>query len=147
MRMGMGIISLLFVAMLTLCVPSVAAVPPVSKFTTTPSGNHITCAMTQQPTDLAITAPAQVKTNQTFAITGRLTSGTDGISNAQVHLWWLMSANESYVMGNSTTGSDGSFTTKLYLDSPGSFDIQYSYDGNDQYAPCSSNVIEITVSQ
>ena len=47
MRMGMGIISLLFVAMLTLCVPNVAAVPPVSKFTTTPSGEHIMYAMTQ----------------------------------------------------------------------------------------------------
>lgn len=146
MRMGMGIISLLFVAMLTLCVPNVAAAP-VSKFTTTPCGDHITYAMAQQPTDLTITAPAQVKTNETFAITGSLTSGTSGISNAQVHLWWLMSANESYVIGNSTTGSDGSFTTKLYLDSPGSFDIQYTYDGNNQYAPCASNVIEITVNQ
>jgi hypothetical protein len=145
MRMRKGIISLSFVAMLTLCVLNVAAAP-VSKLTIVPRSDLITYAMAQEPTNLTITAPTQVKVNETFAITGYLTSGNNGISNAQVHLWWLLSANETYIMGNSTTDSDGSFAIKLYFITPGSFDIQYTYDGNNQYAPCASNVAEITVS-
>jgi len=77
-------ISLSIVAILTLCLPNVAAATTSGPATITHS-KIVTDATAQQLTNITITDyPKQVKVGHNFAIKGRLTSGNVGLGNKLV---------------------------------------------------------------
>jgi hypothetical protein len=103
-----------------------------------------TYATDKEPTQITITQrPKKVMVGEIVKITGRLTSGGNGLYNKSIYHssktgneWWFLRTN-----------ADGSFTDEFHYKLPSLQYVQYSFFGDDQYASCTSDTIEITVVQ
>ena len=84
MKMKTRMISLSILAILTLCLLNVTAAS-TSNPTTAPHSKIVTDVKAQQPTTLTFTAPAQVKVNEWFDVSGSLTAGGTGVSGATIN--------------------------------------------------------------
>ena len=145
MNMREGMMSLSLIAVVTLCAFSVAAAS-VSKPATTAIGSDITGARAAQSTTLTFTAPANVKLNQNFQISGSLTSASGtGIPGAVVDEQTYYNGTW-YSMWNVTTDNSGHLSDTWQLQQAGAYNFRLSYSGDSQNAASVSNVVTITVS-
>jgi len=144
MKTKTRMISLSILALLTLCLLNVAAASTTNP-ATAPHSKIVTDVKAQQPTSITLTDyPKQVKVNQTFDITGRLTSGNTGLGNKLIY-HSIRDNGKWYWDWNFTTNADGSFDDSMSFPGVGTYDIREEFWGDNQYAPCISNVMEITV--
>ena len=143
--MRKGVMSLSLIAVVTLCALNVAAAS-VSKPATAFYGNDITRAQPAQSTTLTFTAPTNVKVNQSFKISGYLTTASgNGIAGAVVDEQTYY--NGAWVaMYNVTTDSSGHLSDTLGLTTSGAYNFRLAYNGDSQYAPSVSNEVTITAS-
>ena len=105
-----------------------------------------TRAKTLSPTTITISDyPKQVTVNETFNVTGRLTSSNNGISSAQVwHELYIAKNNVWRYRWVITTDNDGYFSDSFSFTGPGTYKVRYEYNGNDQYSCCTSAEMVIT---
>jgi len=145
MNMRKGVMSLSLIAVVTLCALNVAAAS-VSKPATASYHNDITRAQAAQSTTLTFTAPTNVKVNQSFKISGYLTTVSgNGIAGAVVDEQTYY--NGAWVaMYNVTTDGSGHLSDTLGLSAAGAYNFRLAYNGNSQYAPSVSNEVTITAS-
>ena len=136
--------SLSLIAAVTLCAFNVAAAS-VSKPATTAIGSDITGARAAQSTTLTFTAPANVKLNQSFQISGSLTSASGtGIAGAVVDEEQYYNGTW-YSMGyNVTTDNSGHLSDTWQLPQAGAYSFRLAYYGNSQNAASVSNAVTIT---
>ena len=145
MNMRKGMISLSIIAIVTLCAFNVAAAS-VSKPATTATGSDITGARAQQSTTLTFTAPANVKLNQNFQISGSLTSASGtGIAGAVVDEQTYYNGTW-YSMWNVTTDNSGHLSDTWGLSQAGATSFRLAYNGDSQNAASVSNEVTITAS-
>jgi hypothetical protein len=146
MNMRKGVMSLSLIAIVTLCALNVAAAS-VSKPAIAAYGNDITSARAAQATTtLTFTAPANVKLNQNFNISGYLTSASgNGIAGAVVDEQTYY--NGTWVsMFNVTTDNSGHLSDTWGLSQAGAYNFRLAYNGDSQNAASVSNEITITAS-
>jgi hypothetical protein len=150
---------LLIAALLTLCVPNVAAAQASKVTPVTYSGHALdTDATAQQSTVLYITLMnkngeeiSTAKVNQTVDLVGGLVSGTSSAPNyiggAKVTVQALI--NETWTTLATTTTQTGQykgfFIGTITPHAAGVFSLRAIYDGDSQYAPTVSNVVTLTV--
>jgi len=145
MNIRIRIISLSIAALLTLSVLNVAAAS-TSKPVITTRDAYVKDATAQQPTKIAITAPAQVKANASVYANGTLTAGDKGIAGALVHLQWLDSTTGNWTtLSDGKTSDSGQFSLPVFLYFPEQYTFRVTYDGDSQYAPSVSNEVMVTV--
>lgn len=100
-----------------------------------------------QQTKIMITNyPKQVKVNQEFEVTGRLTSDDTGLGNKVMYYLW-QDNNGTWWRDprvNFTTNADGSFTDTSSYNIPGTYNGAYKFPGDDQYATSKSDIVTIT---
>ncbi len=147
MNIKNGLICVLIIAILTACVPNVAAAP-MSAYSTAIHNKVATDAPARQPTTLTFTAPAQVKVNKSYSVYGRLTtaSGT-GIPGAEVYLMlWAYGSHWIKIGDAITTNSDGSFGMDITPYYKSDYENEVIYYGDMQYAGSISNVVTTTAS-
>lgn len=150
MNMRKGVISLSLIAIVTLCAFNVAAAS-VSKPATAAYGNNIASTRTQQPTTLTpttltLTAPANVKLNQNFQISGYLTTASgNGIAGAVVDEQAYYNGNW-VAMYNVTTDSSGHLSDTWGLSQAGAYNFRLAFNGDSQNAASVSNEVTITAS-
>ena len=105
-----------------------------------------TYATAQQPTSITIANyPKQAKVGQDFDVKGRLTSGNTGLGNKLIYHDWKDDNGTWWWDWNFTTNADGSFTDSFHYSEPGTYYLAYSFEGDNQYAFCASDVMVITV--
>ena len=100
-----------------------------------------------QPTKITIdnNYVDQVQVKDTIDVKGLLTSGGTGLGNTLLfHDIYSVKGNGYRPSWNLTTNSDGSFEDQFYFNYPGTYALAYFFHGNNQYAPCRSEVIVIT---
>ncbi len=142
-----ALICLSIIAILTICVPNVAAAP-VSKSITTTGGAHITdVRAAQQPTTLTLTAPSQATANVWFDVTVHLTTaGGTGIPNAQINFQKRYSSNDRWiVMGDEKTDLSGYVHEQIRSQVSGEVHYRVTYGGDGLYAPSVSNEVIIMI--
>ena len=83
--MRKGIISLLIIAILSLCMLNVAVASTIRLMSTDHDGRS-TSVTAHQPTTLIIIAPIRANVNVSLSINGTLTVGGKGIAGATVHI-------------------------------------------------------------
>ena len=122
-----------------------------SKIPTVDREIYARSATAQQPTTLTFNAPAQVKLNQFYAISGSLTTadGT-GINDAQL-LYQQLQDNKWVTFGVVFTDQNGTFSDKWIetdsLSRPGTSYYRVIYNGDSQYAPAVSNEVAVLISK
>jgi len=153
-----GLICLLIVAMLTLCVPNVAAAS-TSKLATVTHNGYATDARSQQQTVLAIrlmndkgNVISTATVNQSVILGGSLCQKIlvipVWIGGATVHIQASLDGNTWTTVGDTTTQTDkynGFFAMKWMLSKSEVIYFRATYDGDSQYAPAVSNVVKLTV--
>ncbi len=146
MKIKTRMVSLSVLALLTLCLLNVTAASTTNP-AAAPHSKIVTDVKAQQPTSITLTDyPKQVKVGQNFDIKGRLTSGNTGLGNKLVYHSYYNNSTW-YWEWNFTTNADGSFDASMWYDSTGvgTHYLREEFWGDNQYAPCISNVMEITV--
>ena len=142
--------SLSILVMLLFSALSVASAS-TSKTTTADREIYARSATAQQPTMLTFNAPAQVKLNQFYVISGSLTTadGT-GINDAQL-LYQQLQDNKWVTFGVVFTDQNGTFSDKWIetdsLSKPGTSYYRVVYNGDSQYAPAVSNEVAVIISK
>ena len=142
--------SLSILAILLLSALSVASAS-TSKITTADHEIHARSATAQQPTTLTFNAPAQVKLNQFYAISGSLTTANGtGINDAQL-LYQQLQDNKWVTFGVVFNDQNGTFSDKWIetdsLSKPGTSYYRVIYNGDSQYAPTVSNEVAVLISK
>jgi len=122
-----------------------------SKTTTADREIYARSATAQQPTTLTFNAPAQVKLNQFYAVSGSLTTGNcTGINEAQL-LYQQLQDNKWVTFGVVFTDQNGTFSDKWIetdsLSKPGTSYYRAVYNGDSQYAPAVSNEVAVIISK
>jgi len=143
-------ISLSILTILLLSALSVASAS-TSKTTTADYEIYARSVTAQQPTTLTFTAPAQVKLDQFYAISGSLTTANGtGINDAQL-LYQQLQDNKWVSFGAVYTDLNGTFTDKWIetdsLSKPGTSYYRVIYNGDSQYAPAVSNEVAVIISK
>lgn len=154
-----GVVSILIIAMLTLCVLNIVA---ASTSTSTPATTlvtykgYVTNATTNQTMLEIMLSSNTTNVNEKVILIGGLTSGMPqtqnftGVGGATVNIQkWV---NDTWTtIGTTTTTATGDykgwFTAPITSSSPGVFSYRATYDGDSQYAPAVSNVVKLTVNQ
>ncbi len=152
---------LFIVAILILCVPYVAAGQARKSTPVTYSRYAVdTEATAKQPTVLVIVLMnkngeklSAAKVGQTLDLVGGLVSGTSSAPNyiggAKVNIQQLISGTWT-TLGTATTETGqhkGFFIETITPTSSGVFSFKATYDGDSQYAPTVSNVVNLTVNE
>ena len=156
MNIRIRIISLLIITLLTLCVLNIAAASTSTPTTATHNGYN-TDATAQQTTMLVIKLMnnngeeiSTTKVGQTVDVVGVLVSGTltpNFIGGAKVNIQ-LMTNGTWTTLGATTTETGqykGMFAAPITPSFTGVFSYRATYDGDSQYAPSVSNVVQLTV--
>lgn len=152
-----GIVSVLIIAMLTLCVLNIAA---ASTSKSTPAttlvtyNGYATDATTNQTVLEIMLSSNTTKVNEKVTLIGGLASGTpqtrNFIGGATVNIQkWI---NETWATIDTTTtiatgDYKGYFSVPITPSSIGVFSYRVTYDGDSQYASVASNVVRLTVTQ
>jgi len=146
MKMKTRIIGLAILALLTLCLLNVAAASTTNP-ATAPHSKIVTDVKGQQPTTLTFTSPAQVKVNESYTVSGSLTSGGTGVSGATINFQYqYLDSGRWVTLWTDTTNSNGNIADKVAAHQTGDHHNRLTYDGNSQYAPAVSNEVVVTVS-
>jgi hypothetical protein len=170
MNVKNGLICVLIVALLTLCVPNVAAAP-VSKLTPNIHSNYAGDLRGRQQTYLYLgNSPKPQVTmgvGQSLKIYGTLAYGvpptslddcSHGIPNATINIQQLSSDGKTwntvatkitaYNVSNSTLGIpdlSGGFVVTLTPSAAGTYTYRFTYDGDSMYEPAVSSTITLIV--
>jgi len=145
--MKKALIFLLIAAILTLCVPNVAAVT-TSKYSTAAHSKIVKDVTARQPTTLTFTAPAQVTVNKSYPVYGQLTT-TDGkgISGAKIYIMLYTYGSFWIKVGDVlTTDSGGKFSMEITQSYKSDYEHEAVYYGDMQYAGSISNVVKTVAS-
>ncbi len=103
-----------------------------------------TYAYDKQQTQIMITkCPKKVMVGEIIKITGRLTTGGNGLGNKSVLHYAKLSGTEWKLR----TNADGYFIDEFYCNVPSLQYVEYYFTGDIQYTSCMSDTIEITVAQ
>ncbi|MGB8310604.1 MAG: hypothetical protein WCE81_01920 [Halobacteriota archaeon] len=146
MNMRKWVISLLIIAILSLCTLNAAAAS-TNRSTSADHGGCSTGVTAQQQTMLTITAPTQSNLNVSFYTNGTLTVGGKGIAGATVHFQMLdLTTSNWQTLWDCKTDVNGQFSTPVFLYLVADYTFRAIYDGNSQYASSVSNEVIVTVS-
>ena len=149
-----GLICLLIVAILTICMPNVAAASTSKQTTEIHSGYVMDVPAKEQPMLVILLDDNATYVNQSVDIYGLLATGSPsaphGIEGATVNIQRLNYDRTAwYTIGNLTTISGGKqagfFRGTLTLKNPGVYIYRATYDGDSQCAPAVSNEVTLRV--
>ena len=158
MNIRIRILGLLIIAMMSLCAINVTAAS-TSKLATVTHNGYATDARSEQQTSLAIKLGnkngdeiSTTNVNQTVFLVGALTSGTSNppnyIGGAAVNIQGSLDGNKWVTISHVATQTDkfnGLFAVNWTQSNRGVFYFRATYDGDSQYAPTVSNVVQLTV--
>lgn len=147
MNIKIRMISVPMIVILALSVVNVAAAS-----TSTPTivvrDTCIKDATAPQQTTITITAPTQVKSNESIYVNGTLTAGATGIADAVVHVQWLDPTTGNWTtFSDAKTSDSGQFSVPIFLYFPADYTLRVTYDGDSRYASSMSNEVMVTVSK
>jgi len=96
-------------------------------------------------TNLSATAPQTASFNQNFTINGTLSSGTSGITDANITLQRSADNATWNNVTTTTTDATGNYQFSRNESAAGTYYYSTDYDGNDSYANATSNVVSVRV--
>jgi len=144
MKMKTRMISLSILALLTICLLTVAAASP-SNPAAAPHSKIVTGIKTQQQTTLTLTAPTRAKLGESFSYGVSLTAGGTGVGGAIIHIQELLQGHW-LTLTSHTSDSKGNYVGQLISNRIADYRVRATYDGDNQYAPGVSNEVVITIS-
>ena len=173
MNLKNGLICLIIIAILTACVPNVAAVPPMSNFTTNTHSNYVgDLKGDRQQTNIDLYLGPHGERVVTIGLGQRallegflsfdtpptsLYDSSHGIPDTTVNIQSLnpngstwsnvatTSTGDDPWIGNGLLSTVGWFKVTLTPAVAGVYTYRVTFDGDNQYAPCVSNTVTLTV--